>query len=107
MCLKNGKNNSDNNLLFPSPDGQPISNNAINKQLNRLLNEVVPDKMISFHGLRQTHASLLLSKDIDLKYVSERLGHTNYDITLNTYAHLLKKKRSDAISKSIKLLNNM
>src|SRR5699024_11594841 len=31
----------------------------------------------TFHGLRDTHASFLFSQDIDIVYVSKRLGHVN------------------------------
>ncbi|WP_435528836.1 tyrosine-type recombinase/integrase [Lysinibacillus parviboronicapiens] len=33
------------------------------------------------HGLRHTHSSILLYKIISIFYVSERLGHSNIDIT--------------------------
>lgn len=105
--LKEYQKEKINDFVFSAPNGQPITNNGVNKQLDKLLHEIDADKIISFHGLRHTHASFLLSKDVDLKYVSERLGHLNYEITLNTYAHLLQGKRSIEIDKSIKLLNNM
>jgi integrase len=44
---------------------------------------------ISFHGLRHTHATMLLSIGENAKVVSERLGHANIGITLNTCSHVL------------------
>ncbi|WP_270180616.1 tyrosine-type recombinase/integrase [Alkalihalobacillus sp. CinArs1] len=44
---------------------------------------------MQFHDLRYTHASLLLSKGINIKVISERLGHSNIKITLDTYSHVL------------------
>ena len=41
------------------------------------------------HDLRHTHASLLLQQGVHPKVVSERLGHANIQITLDTYSHLL------------------
>lgn len=46
---------------------------------------------IRFHDLRHTHASLLLYLGIDIKTISERLGHSNIGITMNTYTHVLKE----------------
>ena len=46
---------------------------------------------IRFHDLRHTHATLLLSQGIDLKTISQRLGHSNISRTMNTYAHVLKE----------------
>ena len=46
---------------------------------------------IRFHDLRHTHASLLLFKNIDIKTISERLGHSNIGITMNTYTHVMRE----------------
>jgi integrase len=44
---------------------------------------------IKFHDLRHSCATLLLSSGVNLKVVSERLGHSNSRITLETYCHVL------------------
>ena len=44
---------------------------------------------IRFHDFRHTHASILISKGVDVVKVSKRLGHANAKITLETYAHLV------------------
>jgi integrase len=44
---------------------------------------------IGVHDLRYTHATFLLLDGVPLKVVSERLGHPNTSITLDTYAHVL------------------
>jgi integrase len=41
------------------------------------------------HQLRHTHASLLIGSSIDIKAVQSSLGHANFNLTLNTYAHLI------------------
>lgn len=41
----------------------------------------------TFHTLRHTHASLLIARGMDLKTVSERLGHADEAMTLRIYAH--------------------
>lgn len=43
----------------------------------------------SFHTLRHTHATWLLLNGVDLKTISERLGHANEATTLSLYAHVL------------------
>lgn len=47
----------------------------------------------TFHGLRDTHASFLFSQDIDIAYVSKRLGHVNIQTTQNYYLELMPEKR--------------
>lgn len=47
-------------------------------------------RKIRFHDLRHTHATLLLYKGVDIKTISERLGHSNIGITMDTYTDVLK-----------------
>jgi integrase len=42
-----------------------------------------------FHGLRHTCATLLLTKEVHPKIVSERLGYSSIAITLDTYSHVI------------------
>lgn len=46
---------------------------------------------ITFHELRHTHATLLLQEGVDVKTISQRLGHSNISTTLNTYAHVVSE----------------
>ncbi|MCO7125133.1 tyrosine-type recombinase/integrase [Sporolactobacillus shoreicorticis] len=39
--------------------------------------------------MRHTHASMLLYKGINIKYISRRLGHKSVITTLNTYSHII------------------
>lgn len=68
---------------------------------------------ISFHQLRHTNASLLISSGEDVVTVSGRLGHSDKNIILNTYSHLIKSKdaqvanRMDEFYKSIVIRNKI
>lgn len=42
-----------------------------------------------FHNLRHTNATLLISRGVNIKTVSKRLGHSSVVITLDTYAHFV------------------
>ena len=46
-------------------------------------------KSCTFHSLRHTHATWCLANGVDLKTLSERLGHANEATTLRLYAHCL------------------
>lgn len=54
---------------------------------------------IPIHGLRHTHAVLLLEAGAEMKYVQERLGHGSSSITSDIYAHVSKKIEKDSIEK--------
>lgn len=43
---------------------------------------------IRFHDARHTHASLMLKQGIHPKVVQERLGHSNIQMTIDTYSHV-------------------
>ncbi|MCY9548427.1 tyrosine-type recombinase/integrase [Lysinibacillus xylanilyticus] len=47
--------------------------------------------LITMHGLRHTHGSILLHKKASYQYVSRRLDHEDIETTMRTYAHLLKE----------------
>ena len=48
---------------------------------------LAPD--MRFHDLRHTAATLLLSRGVNVKVVSEMLGHADISITLRIYAHVI------------------
>lgn len=50
---------------------------------------------------------MILSENILIQYISERLGHENTTITLQTYAHLLSEKRTVEESKAMAFFNTI
>ena len=48
-------------------------------------------RKIRIHDLRHTHATLLLAQGVDIKTISQRLGHSNISITMNTYTDVLQE----------------
>ncbi|MBT2730320.1 tyrosine-type recombinase/integrase [Bacillus sp. ISL-75] len=46
----------------------------------------LPD--IWFQDLRRSHATMLLKENVHSKVVSERLGHSKIQVTLDTYSHV-------------------
>lgn len=60
---------------------------------------------IPFHGLRHTHATMLLANDINVKVISERLGHSKISVTLDTYSHVLPSMQQEVAEKLNKILS--
>ena len=54
---------------------------------------------ITFHQLRHTNASLLISAGVDIVTLSGRLGHGDKNVTLNTYSHIIKSKEALAANR--------
>jgi integrase len=51
-----------------------------------------------FHDLRHAHATLLLHAGVHSKVVSETLGHSSINLTMDTYRHVMKTLQADAIA---------
>jgi integrase len=47
-----------------------------------------PVPKITLHGLRHTHASMLIAEGVDVASVSKRLGHSKTSVTLDIYTHV-------------------
>jgi len=83
-----GTEYKDHDLVFARPNGEPLHPRTLDNAWYRALKRAnVP--RIRFHDLRHTHASLLLAQGVHPKIVSERLGHSTINITLDTYSHVL------------------
>ena len=87
--------------------GQKIFNSTVNGRLATLCKHAnIP--VISIHGLRHTHASLLLFQGVSVLSVSQRLGHANVTTTQETYLHIiqeLENKDNRKILKYLKIIN--
>ena len=90
-----GSDYRDGDLICPQPDGSLWKPSAFTSSYRALLKR----RGLSgpnFHGLRHSHASHLLADGIDLKLVSERLGHSRASFTLDRYVHLLPGRDQEA-----------
>jgi integrase len=85
----------ENGLVF-SETGEPLSRQHVTARLFKplLKRAGLPD--IRFHNLRHTCATLLLSKNVNPKVVSEMLGHATIALTLDTYSHVLPTMQESA-----------
>jgi integrase len=84
---------SENGLIFASETGEPINRHSLIRQSFKppLVRAGLPG--IRFHDLRHTCATLLLTRNVNPKIVSEMLGHSTIAITLDTYSHVLPNIR--------------
>ena len=61
---------------------------------------------VRLHDLRHTSASLMLAAGVNIKLVSERLGHSSSAFTMDTYTHLLDNAQAEAAERLADLLGN-
>jgi integrase len=86
----------ENGLMFASESGEPLDRRYLTSCRYKALLKRTELPMIRFHDLRHTGATLLLSKNVNPKIVSEMLGHASIAITLDTYSHVLPNMRDQA-----------
>ena len=79
---------TDEDFVFSWPDGRPLDPDVVTKAFHRIARKAGLTN-IRLHDLRHTHATLMLKAGVHPKVVSERLGHANIGITLDTYSHVL------------------
>lgn len=101
--LKSGGHYKDFDLVIPTSKGTPITPRNLSRSFYALLERSRVPK-ITFHDLRHTHATLLLTQGVHPKVVAERLGHADMRTTLEIYSHVLPHMQKEAADKVGKLL---
>lgn len=95
------KNMSEDELIFV--EGR-VFNSTINKRLEVLCQRAnVPT--ITLHGLRHTHASLLIFAGVSIASVARRLGHSSMTTTQETYLHIIQELENQDNDKIIRHLS--
>jgi len=98
-----GEKWQDYDLIFPSPIGTPFDPSNVLKAYKDCLKRAgLPN--LRFHDLRHSAATLMLQQGVNPKIVSERLGHSDISLTLNTYSHVLPPMQEEAAEKMDDLL---
>lgn len=101
----NGLFSNKHNLVFTNSWGRPVSlTNFYSRCWGRLVKEAHMPEGFTFHGLRHTGATLLLKHGVNIKVVSERLGHSSTSVTANIYQHSLPDMQDKALQELHKIL---
>ena len=100
-------------LIKDLPDNTPIFvtkekvyNSTVNGILERHCKRIgIP--VISIHGLRHTHASLLLFAGVSIASVAKRLGHSSMNTTQKTYLHIINELENQDVDLVMRSLSNL
>lgn len=85
----------DNDLVIVNEMGNPLHPRSLSGNYGNLIKKLNLDR-IRFHDLRHVHATLLLKIGEHPKVVSERLGHSNTKMTMDTYSHVTSNMQREA-----------
>ena len=100
-------------LVKNMPEDEPIfvkGKNVYNSTVNDILfrrckNIGVP--IITMHGLRHTHASLLLFAGVSIASVARRLGHASMTTTQKTYLHIIQELENQDVDLVMRSLSGL
>lgn len=101
MALKNFPHPE---MVFTSANGNYKDRSCLNNSLRRFVKGTNLD-FLTLHCLRHSNATLLLNSGVDLKIVSEHLGHSDVSVTANIYADVLdasRRKTADILEFKLK-----
>ena len=100
-------------LIKGLPEDQPIFvgeskiyNSTVNDALTRHCRECGISE-ISIHGLRHTHASLLLFAGVSIASVTRRLGHASMTTTQKTYLHIIQELENKDVDLVMRTLSGL
>ena len=99
-------------LIKDKPEDEPLFVNC--KVYNSTVNDVLRRRckqaqipVISVHGLRHTHASLLLFAGVSIASVARRLGHSSMTTTQKTYLHIIHELENKDIDLVMRALSSL
>ncbi|MFR5761769.1 MAG: tyrosine-type recombinase/integrase [Oscillospiraceae bacterium] len=94
-----------NPYLFPSPrTGETWDPDGFRRLHDRIIKEIGAEH-VRFHDMRHTFATLSLKSGVDVRTLSETLGHFSAGFTLSTYVHStpgMKQSAADVIGNTIR-----
>lgn len=99
-------------LVKNKPEDEPIF--IVDKIYNSTMNDLLKRRckqanvpVISIHGLRHTHASLLLFAGVSIASVAKRLGHASMTTTQKTYLHIIHELENKDIDLVMRALSSL
>lgn len=101
---KAGESYNDHGLVFATKSGLPIDQRNLRYSFRRRMIKAGLSSDIRLYDLRHSCASLLLAANVHPKVVSERLGHSSINITLDVYSHVLPTMQEAASEKLEQIL---
>lgn len=100
-------------LVKGLPEHEPIfvgASKVYNSTVNDILTRHCKDcdiSVISIHGLRHTHASLLLFAGVSIASVARRLGHASMTTTQKTYLHIIQELENKDVDLVMRTLSGL
>ena len=86
------------NFVIRQEDGSPYKPDSMTQKWSKFIKAHNLPK-IRLHDLRHSNATALIQAGVNPRVVQQRLGHSDVNITLNTYTHVLPEMDMEAAEK--------
>jgi integrase len=86
------------NLAFTGTFGKPLDERNVLRRFQKLLPLAGLQKM-RIHDLRHSAVAILIAQGVNIKAISELLGHSSVAFTLQVYGHLLEETKRETAEK--------
>ncbi len=105
-ALREQKKKSNSSYVVSDKQGTPVAVRSYQRSFELLLKKLSIQRK-GFHSLRHTFATRALECGMDVKTLSEILGHKDPTVTLNRYAHSMLEHKKEMMNKLGKIFFNM
>lgn len=94
------------NLVFTNCLGAHIATHTVWRQFKTIAKQIgIPE--LRFHDLRHGYASLALQNGVDVKTVSNNLGHATTAFTMDKYGHVTETMMRDSADKMQRFIESL
>ncbi len=83
-------------FIIHTKSGTPIAPRTFEQTLE-LMCRAAGIRKVGVHALRHTYATRLFEKGVDIKVISELLGHSSTEITYKVYIHVIESMKETAV----------
>jgi integrase len=84
--------------VFTTKHGTPLDERGVLRQFQNVLAPAALPKM-RIHDLRHSAVAILIAQGVNIKAISELLGHSSVAFTLQVYGHLLEGAKKEVADK--------
>jgi len=95
----------DKGLIFAAETGNYLSPRKILSEVKKVYKHAGISTTHTFHDLRHTFCSILISRNVNVKTISELMGHSSITITLDIYANIYEEMKAKAMDSAADILN--
>lgn len=103
--LKEVKRKKISKYVVSSKKGDRVLIRTYQYYFSKIQNDLNIKEVLNFHALRHTFATRAIESGMDIKTLSEILGHSNTSITINRYVHSLDETKKKAMNKLSKMIS--